>query len=431
MGYFLRKAFRAGPIRINLSKGGFGVSAGVTGGRVGITSDGRTYTHVGRYGVYSRHYHGRIGDEDSGGRSRGRSPSAPIVLEADTNVTYGATPVSTEPPLAETRLRDTSKGGIGSAILFLGAGILGIVAYLAWPLSKTHGIGFATAALVLGTTGLLVGIRAWRQGRSGHRFGQFVVDCAAQGAPLTEEQLSELRVLVSETNLWAADRDHFSRLAYLDALARIAEDRRIDDDELELLGQLESELALDPAFVERARLDVFRTVYLEAVADHELTEAEESTLEHLRERLAIPSAAISEELQDLDELKKLRAIIGGDLPVVDSGKNLRRGETCHFLREGRILKSRVQGRFQRDGQKYTVQGLEIDKEGELLVTNKRILLVHSGTSSIPLSKVLDVEVDWDRNLISITKDGVQKPVLISTPEAAVAGAIIAHVARTV
>jgi len=56
--------------------------------------------------------------------------------------------------------------------------------------------------------------------------------------------------------------------------------------------------------------------------------------------------------------------------------------------------------------------------------------VHSGTSSILLSKVLDVEVDWNRNLISITKDGVQKPVLISTPEAAVAGAIIAHVAGT-
>ena len=92
----------------------------------------------------------------------------------------------------------------------------------------------------------------------------------------------------------------------------------------------------------------------------------------------------------------------------------------------RLLKSKIQRSFQRDGQKYQVRGLEVDKDGQLLVTDKRILLIHAGTTSIPIAKVLHVEVDWDRSLITLTKDGAEKPVLLTTPRAAEAGAIIAQ-----
>lgn len=54
MGFYLRKSIRLGPIRLNLSKSGVGVSAGVTGLRVGVRPDGRQYVHAGRYGVYYR-----------------------------------------------------------------------------------------------------------------------------------------------------------------------------------------------------------------------------------------------------------------------------------------------------------------------------------------------------------------------------------------
>jgi len=47
MGFYIRKSFRAGPIRLNLSKSGLGLSAGVTGLRVGTGPRG-TYVHGGR-----------------------------------------------------------------------------------------------------------------------------------------------------------------------------------------------------------------------------------------------------------------------------------------------------------------------------------------------------------------------------------------------
>lgn len=57
MGFYIRKAFKIGPIRLNLSKSGVGVSAGVKGARYSIGPSGQQI-HAGRYGLY---YRKRIG----------------------------------------------------------------------------------------------------------------------------------------------------------------------------------------------------------------------------------------------------------------------------------------------------------------------------------------------------------------------------------
>ena len=53
MGWYLRKAFNFGPLRLNLSKSGVGVSAGVKGFRVSTGPRG-THLHAGRGGIYFR-----------------------------------------------------------------------------------------------------------------------------------------------------------------------------------------------------------------------------------------------------------------------------------------------------------------------------------------------------------------------------------------
>lgn len=54
MSWYIRKSVKAGPVRFNLSKGGVGLSIGVTGFRIGIKPNGRSYIHAGRYGLYYR-----------------------------------------------------------------------------------------------------------------------------------------------------------------------------------------------------------------------------------------------------------------------------------------------------------------------------------------------------------------------------------------
>ena len=54
MPYFLRKTFDFGPFRINISKNGVGISTGVKAARTGVGSNGKTSSHVGRFGLYQR-----------------------------------------------------------------------------------------------------------------------------------------------------------------------------------------------------------------------------------------------------------------------------------------------------------------------------------------------------------------------------------------
>jgi hypothetical protein len=54
MGFYLRKSFRLGPLRLNLSKSGLGASVGVKGARVGVDAKGKGYVAGGRGGLYFR-----------------------------------------------------------------------------------------------------------------------------------------------------------------------------------------------------------------------------------------------------------------------------------------------------------------------------------------------------------------------------------------
>src|SRR6266508_4445181 len=67
MGWFFRKSAKFGPFRLNLSKSGIGVSAGIKGARVSTGPRG-TYLNLGRGGLY---YRQKVG----GGMPQGSNPS--------------------------------------------------------------------------------------------------------------------------------------------------------------------------------------------------------------------------------------------------------------------------------------------------------------------------------------------------------------------
>jgi hypothetical protein len=73
MGFYFRKSFRLGPLlRLNLSRSGLGLSAGVRGARIGVGPRG-SYVHVGRGGLYYR--------QNLNSTSRPRQPSPPSPAE--------------------------------------------------------------------------------------------------------------------------------------------------------------------------------------------------------------------------------------------------------------------------------------------------------------------------------------------------------------
>src|SRR4030095_9763883 len=83
MGWFLRKSFRVGPLRFNLSERGIGTSVGVKGARLGVDATAKPYAAGGRHGVYFRESlgashprepAGEMGPTGEGGASNRRGP---------------------------------------------------------------------------------------------------------------------------------------------------------------------------------------------------------------------------------------------------------------------------------------------------------------------------------------------------------------------
>ena len=64
MGIFFRKSFRLGPLRLNLSQSGLGVSAGVKGAHIGVGPRG-PYVSGGKGGIYFRESLGTKQEEAS------------------------------------------------------------------------------------------------------------------------------------------------------------------------------------------------------------------------------------------------------------------------------------------------------------------------------------------------------------------------------
>jgi hypothetical protein len=53
-----------------------------------------------------------------------------------------------------------------------------------------------------------------------------------------------------------------------------------------------------------------------------------------------------------------------------------------------------------------------------------VLIVGGGTSSIPHDKTLELEIEPDNDVISVTKDGRQKPLFLRTSELIYTGILL-------
>ena len=188
------------------------------------------------------------------------------------------------------------------------------------------------------------------------------------------------------------------------------------DDERAWLARLAS--ALRVADVRALETEALRARLWEFMADKEVTEEEEELVGKLIADVGVSRSEFSDELGALEEFVRARQARQEGLPVVDVQINLRRGESCHHVSRGALLK------------KLKREGLVVDKEGELYLTSKRILIVGDGTTSIPHDKVLDVEVDHDEKVVQIIKDGRQQPIYLRVPDVVYTGAIIEMLATS-
>ena len=426
MGFYIRKSFKAGPFRLNISKGGLGVSAGVTGARVGVDSKGRAYTHAGRYGLYHRQFH-----SGSGGTEKVRiAGSAPRLLDEEIHVTTGATyPTklggfdSVTAPGARRNIAQPKRPALG--LLLIAVSLLIVLGVLSsGTLSPPW---WLATAFILGSLALVAfGIRNMRIAWMSADLQRAVSEAFQGESNAADTQIVEERV--RDGRLPTDDIQFVGKRAFAQLILEVVEDGRVEQDEKAKLAWCERTFDLGGDFVMASKVEAFQTVFLRAIADRVMTAEEEAALYRVQTELGVPEHAITEMQEIIEELAEVRRVRDGQLREISTAHKLQRDEKCYYEGPGRLLKYKILRSFTEDGIRHKMKGFEVAKEGALLLTSKCVTLRHEGTSNIQYKKILDVEVDADRNLLTLVKDGVQKPVFITTPGATQAGAIIAQLA---
>lgn len=222
---------------------------------------------------------------------------------------------------------------------------------------------------------------------------------------------------------------------YRDQVAAAISDHDVSAEErhrLTLLGRL---LRLDPQTLKQTEIEAFLQVFSAVIADGKLTEAEEQIVERLRRGLDVPDDAIREQLrifhqlrqkrQDLlAELQAAQEVLQKELMPVEAPIPLRRGEACYLISPYTEKKERVVESYNIGGARFSEKGLIDHASGTLYATNKRVLLVSSGSKSIDHNKILDIKVDADTCIMALTVDGRRTPYYLDVPRPFYAAAIL-------
>ncbi len=433
MGFYLRKAFKLGPLRLNLSQHGIGVSGGVTGARVGLMPGGRVYTHAGRYGLYHRRVWGRVGGESGdGGGAAAETPPPPRVLRVDTGITYGRDQADTADTDAELPFDAAPPDAPGITTPITLTVVLAAGAVLA-TVNDPPSVGVAVACGVAALAGVVWTVRRITHRERLNAWLDLLEPLGDRPAREWPQQREQIERLDGERPLPADERHDLGTRAHLDLSLAAVLDGQVTDAELTRLEGVSQVFDLDPTAVRTHRVHAYRAVHLEAVADRELDADEERTLAHVRARLALDDDDLADEDAVADRLRRLRAFREGTLPTVepdpDERRYLRRGETCHLRAPARLLRERVLERFQRNRRKHVVRGLSLYREGSLLITDRRLLLLGEKRTEIPLRAVIDCEVDLDRALVTLERSDRVRPIHLTTPDAETAGTLIARLAE--
>jgi len=505
MAFYIRKAFKAGPLRFNLSKGGIGLSAGVTGARIGVNRRG-AYLHGGRHGLYfreqiktgknlkprTRHESvvpggfapASVGSErpDSGRQTAFVDASGTVSVYVDTGVLYPSTfadiptPLWPDFPPKPTWHTWSQKLLLAIFAILLVGSFIWVTVFL--PVLAISGVYFGRR-FIRHTSNLKA---------AGHFSRQFM-------RWMEHPQENEKSILVEyQKYLDQSDADYeryfvplwYSRL--LDRMMALAagmaglsaapgksalssaekKGSRHDKD-----AMMHNWMALCKQFsvieqhmdaVKESQKDLKVAMLSDALErtldDHMLSVEEEAYLNEVVRILNISEQDASAVMQMVQIAADIRAAVAEPLAVQDSPVELTRGEQCvGVFADVRLLRERVLKRYQRERITYRELGYELELEGDLILTDKRVIHrsrggrtglpsgksggtggsglssgitggsgLPSGTTGGPalsgqhvirefrLNRFTDVVADPARNFLELMFSDRQNPVYISSPD---------------
>lgn len=391
MPFFIRKSISTGPVRVNFSKGGIGLSAGVTGARIGFNKHG-AYVAGGRHGLY---YREKIGKKARSSRAATASgPPQTVEQFVNTGLTYTDTEANSTPE-TETLIPDKARDPLVQAGFWGG-----------W-LVIAAGIFIPSGKIVLAGCALLLITRIAKNSRISiaKRILKQTID-SLENISESEKPEALLQAL-AEPALIEPERTR-RNLLLADAAISLFIDGTTPFNRFDLQSYLR-DLALDDSLLDRLKLNAIDELISDCLSDHMLSNEEESHIKKIIEDLGIPPKAQQSLKQELRRYAEARDLLT-NLREINCPVILSRDEVCYFTTKGRLLKRKQLGRKQRNGIVYKQVGYETDLEGSIWVTSKHIHITGESTRSIRLAHITSITQDLVENVITISLSNRVNPL---------------------
>lgn len=391
MAFYIRKGLNFGPLRLNLSKSGFGLSAGITGARIGLNSQGKAYVHGGRHGLYYRKSLGSVHKELSSSKTyRTRLPE--IEIFSDTGWTYPQTKTQEK----ELQLPSLQKPLTKAPWIFLGL-------FLIW---------FISAPSLIPSMGILVAgifVFIWQNNRKQNQL-------IKQGFESLKDLPSSLQTSHNwKKNTQGLKETNQSKLAFHIAFCWL--ENQLSSEEIKKISELSEVLPLEKSKLKKLTVQLYQSIVEETLADHQLSPAEEVFLEKIEYNWEIPSDKIKEEKNLVAKFSELRKIHELDLPLLTFSRPLVRGEKAFFEGEGRFLNRRILQSWQENNQRIKEVGYQIDLEGILRISDRQIEIQEGkNLRSYSIKNIQDITLSLEDGIIELSIANRKNCVILTSPE---------------
>lgn len=386
----------SGPLRLNLAKGGLGLSFGVKGARVGVNRKG-TYVHGGRYGAYYRKYMNENGKKEGiGGQTK------TIEYFTDTGMTYQRPNIPQKTKLPNVKIAPAPRINFFTKVgLFLGPALL---------------LTILAGSLPIFVIGLVISAIAY---------------------PMYFKQKNQIKKVKTSLNKLQQQLDQKKAV---DTLVRLIKKQKLRPHhrqwrDYHFFKAFNHRFYEDPDYItpkEFERVEKLMHIpkrqkrllkkhvfsrFLEAVLeDHFISKQEEDKLMEVADHLNLSLDDMPEEKALINVMHNMRETIAGPVSEVDTDVNLKQGESCYHVTEGRFLKEKYVDRFRKEGVLYKAKGYDLDMEGAIYLTDRRLLMVSDGSREYRLNKILDVTLSLEDHTLQLTVENRKNPVIVATPD---------------
>ena len=156
-------------------------------------------------------------------------------------------------------------------------------------------------------------------------------------------------------------------------------------------------------FIQECNVAAYEKRIDELLEDQHMSIEDENSLRIFKQQLGLNDSDVAHRKVDIENLKRITCIRNGDLPIIQTGIQLKKSEKCHHVASVNLVEMRTRT---RRGVQYTYN--EVTDEGNLFITSARIIFIGTKkTTTYNNPRVLIIKLY--ANAVEIRKDNQQKP----------------------